>query len=69
MDSRIEEQVDEIERKVAAIYVSVEKTRKYMQITAWVTLAVIVLPLLGLLFAIPAMVQSINDAAALLQLY
>ncbi|MCA9357772.1 hypothetical protein KC902_00740 [Candidatus Kaiserbacteria bacterium] len=67
MDSKTQEQINEIERKVAAIYVSVEKTRKYMLITAWVTLAVIVLPLVGLLFAVPALIKTVTEASSLMQ--
>lgn len=47
-----------LEEKIDAIYESVEKTRKYFQITLWVTLALVVLPALGLLFAIPAFINS-----------
>lgn len=47
-----------LEEKIDAIYESVEKTRKYFQITLWVTLALVVLPALGLVFAIPAFVNS-----------
>lgn len=60
MDPKTQEQLDELSVKVEAIYKSVEKTRKYIQWTVWVTVALFVLPLLGLLFAIPAMLDALT---------
>lgn len=48
--------------KIEAIYVSVEKTRRYFQIVMWVTIVVVVLPFIGLLFAIPAFINSYTAA-------
>lgn len=48
----------DIEKKLDAIYVSVEKTRKYFKWTMIISIVVIVLPLIGLLFAIPAFLSS-----------
>jgi len=36
------------------VYASVEKTRKYLMWTGIITLAVIVLPLIGMLFVVPS---------------
>lgn len=58
MDSEFQKQVQSLEEKIDAVYVSVEKTRKYFRIVMWVTLAMVVLPLLGLVFAIPAFLNS-----------
>ncbi len=44
--------------KLNAIYVSVEKTRKYFKWTMIISIVVIVLPLIGLLFAIPAFLST-----------
>lgn len=44
--------------KLNAIYVSVEKTRKYFKWTLIISIVVIVLPLIGLAFAIPAFISS-----------
>ena len=46
--------LDEQDRKLDAIYASVERTRKYLRWTLIITVAVIILPLIGLAFAIPA---------------
>ena len=51
-------QMKALEAKIDAIYASVEKTRKYFQIVMWVTVALVVLPALGMLFAIPAFINS-----------
>ena len=44
--------------KLEAIYTSVEKTRKYFQIVLYVTLATVLLPLLGLVIGIPLFMNS-----------
>ena len=58
MEPNIETQLQELRERVDAIYVSVEKTRKYFLVVMWVTIALVVLPVLGLLFAIPAFINS-----------
>lgn len=62
MDQEIKDKLDVIEAKVDATLKSAKKTQMYMTITAWVTIVVIVLPLIGLLFAIPAMVSTYTEA-------
>ena len=46
--------LDEQDRKLDAIYASVERTRKYLRWTLIITVAVIILPLIGLALAIPS---------------
>lgn len=58
MEPNIQNKLAELEAKIDSIYVSTEKTRRYFQITMWVTIVVFVLPLVGLLFAIPAFIRS-----------
>ena len=53
--------VAELENKIDAIYVSVEKTRKYFFWTAVISLALFILPLIGLAFAIPSFLSSYTD--------
>ncbi len=50
-----------LEQKIDAIYISVEKTRKYFFWTMMVTLALFILPLIGLLFAIPSFLSSYTN--------
>ena len=53
-----EQKLTALEAKIDAIFVSVEKTRKYFKWTMIITVALFVLPLIGLLFAIPAFLSS-----------
>ena len=46
------------DEKIDKIYVSVEKTRKYFLWTGIITILVIVLPLIGLMFALPSFLNS-----------
>lgn len=56
-----EERIAQLEAKIDAIYVSVEKTRKYLLWTMIVTVAVVVLPAIGLVFAVPSFISSYNQ--------
>jgi len=47
-------------KRLEAIYVSTEKTRKYFLWTMIITVAMILLPLIGLVFAIPAYLQTLS---------
>ncbi len=49
------------EEMLAKIYVSVEKTRKYFFWTGVITVAAIVLPLIGLAFAIPSYLSTLTS--------
>ncbi len=46
------------EEKLDAIYVSVEKTRKYFLVVMWITIIAVVLPVLGLVIAIPKFINT-----------
>jgi len=58
MEPNVQQKLQEIEAKIDAIYVSTEKTRRSFQVVVWVTVAVVVLPLIILLFAIPAFIRT-----------
>lgn len=58
MDESLAALLAEQGRKIDAIYVSVEKTRKYFFWTLVATVAFFVLPLIGLAFAIPFFLNS-----------
>jgi hypothetical protein len=47
-----------LEAKLDAIYKSTEQTRKYFQWTLIVTVALVVLPAIGLMFAIPSFLST-----------
>lgn len=61
MQPDIQKQVEELNRKMDEIYVSVEKTRKYFLWTMVITLVVLVLPLLALMFVVPSFLSNYTD--------
>jgi len=58
MENEFKNKLEEQEKMLSAIYESVEKTRKYFVTMLWVTVGVIVLPLIGLAFVIPAFLNN-----------
>lgn len=50
-----------MEKKIDAIYATTEKTRKYLLWTGIVTIALIVLPAIGLVFAIPSFMSTYTE--------
>ena len=64
MEAEILKKIDEQNVKIDAIYSSVEKTRKYFFWTLVISIAVIVLPAIGLMFAIPAFLGTLSSIAA-----
>ena len=61
MDQEIKNKLDEQSQKIDAIFVSVEKSRKYFLVTMWITVIVIVLPIIGLAFMAPSFVSSYTN--------
>jgi hypothetical protein len=62
MDQETQEKMANLEKKVDAIYASVEKTRKILLWTGIITVAVIVLPLIAMVFVIPSFVSNYTSA-------
>lgn len=62
MEPDIKTKLDELGQKVSAVYESVEKTRKYFLVIVWVTVLGLVLPAIGLIFAIPMFMSSYMGA-------
>ena len=58
MDQEIKNKIEELDKKIDAIYISVEKTRKYFFWTMIITLVVFILPLLGLIFVVPSFLSN-----------
>lgn len=56
-----EERLAALEAKIEQIHASVEKTRQYLLWTLVITVAVIVLPAIGLFFAIPSFISTYNE--------
>ncbi len=57
-DGLVQKKLEDLEKKIDAVYVSAEKTRKYFLILMIVSIVAFVLPLLGLLFAIPTFIST-----------
>ncbi|MCR4333871.1 MAG: hypothetical protein NUV60_02560 [Patescibacteria group bacterium] len=58
IDPELLAKLNEISAKADAAYRAAESTRKYLFWTGVVTVALIVLPLIGLAFAIPSFINS-----------
>lgn len=61
MEGELLKKLEEQDQKINAIYISVEKTRKYFLWTMIITIAAVVLPLIGLMFAIPAYLSTLSS--------
>jgi type II secretory pathway component PulF len=62
MDPDIQNKIATLEDKIDSIYQSVEKTRKYFLWTIIITVVVLVLPLIAMVFVIPAFINSYTSA-------
>ncbi len=62
MDEVILKKLEAQEMKIDAIYVSVEKTRKYFLWTLIASVVMFVLPLIGIMFAIPFLLTTLSGA-------
>ena len=58
LDPELKAKLDEIEAKVEAAYKAANKAQQYLFWTGVVTVALFVLPLIGLVFAIPFFLNS-----------
>lgn len=60
-----EQRLKQLEEKIDHIYVSVEKTRKYFLRAIIISIVLVVLPAIGLVFAIPTFLDTLNTATEL----
>lgn len=65
MDEELKKRLAALEEKTDAIFKSVEQTRKYFLYTLIISVALVVLPAIGLLIAIPSMLSSYNSLESL----
>ncbi len=61
MDPELQKRIEAQDAKLDAIYTSVEKTRKYFLIITWITIIAVVLPLIGLIFAVPSFLSTYSN--------
>lgn len=52
------QRIEQLEKKVDAVYISAEKSRKYLLTMMIASVLVFVLPLIGLLFAVPSFIST-----------
>jgi hypothetical protein len=60
-DQELRQKLEALEKKVEAIFVSSEKTRKYFLATLIVSAIAFLLPLIGLLFALPSFISTYSQ--------
>lgn len=58
MDEELKKKIIEQGEKIDSIYKSIETTKKYFKIFMWVTILAFVLPMIGLMFAVPMFMNS-----------
>lgn len=59
MDQELQTRLNAQDIQLDAIYKSVEATRKYFKWTMIITIALFILPLLGIFFAIPSFLGAV----------
>ncbi len=64
MEQNLEQRLAAQDAKLDAIFSSVEKMRKYLLITVWITVLMVVVPALGLVFVIPMFLNSYMGSMA-----
>lgn len=62
METELKQLIEAQQKKIEEIYISVEKTRKYLWWTMIATVVFFVLPLVGLLFIVPSFISSYSDS-------
>jgi type II secretory pathway component PulF len=65
MEADIQQRLDVLEKKIDATFKSAEKTRKYLFWAGVVSIALFVLPLIGLIFAVPTFLSTYSQMGAL----
>jgi hypothetical protein len=61
MDPDTAQRFLELEVKLDAVYTSAEKTRKYIQWTLIASITIFVIPLIVMMFVLPAAISSITS--------
>jgi len=62
MEQDVQKRLEGQDAKLDAILASVEKTRKYFLVIMWITIVLVVLPAIGLVFAIPAFISTYTSS-------
>ena len=62
MDAELAAKLNELDAKIEEVRQSSHKMQRYFQITFWVTIVFFVLPLLGLVYAVPRAMNSYTNS-------
>lgn len=62
METELKQLIEAQQKKIDEIYISVEKTRKYLWWTMVATVVFFVLPLVGLMFVVPSFISSYSTS-------
>lgn len=65
MENEILKKLEEQGKRIEEIHVSSEKMRKYFLWTLIISVALVALPLIGLVFAIPQFLNTLNISGSL----
>lgn len=65
MDEQLRQAVEQLNKKIDAVYASVEQTRKYFLWTLIISALVVVLPLIGLALVIPSFLDLYSGLSGL----
>lgn len=64
-DIELKKRFDDIEKKLDDTFRAADKARKYLMWTGIITIALFVLPLIGLMFAIPSFISTYTQIGAM----
>ena len=62
MDQETRDKLQQLEVKIDAIYRSAEKTRKYFLAFLWISVAMVVLPLIMIAIIVPKVLSGLSGA-------
>ena len=62
MEQDVQKKLEEQNAKLDAILTSVEKTRRYFLVIMWIMIIAVVLPSIGLIFAIPSFINTYTSS-------
>lgn len=65
MDEQLTQAVEQLNKKIDAVYSSVEQTRKYFLWTLIISVLAVVLPLIGLILIIPSFLNLYSGLSGL----
>ena len=65
MEEDVRQRLEGMERKIDAVYASCEKTRKYFLAVLIISAIAFVVPLIGLMFAVPSFLSTYSSLETL----